>query len=209
MFVIGLTGGMASGKTTVAKILFRLGAQIIDADAIAKELVAPGQEALQCLVELFGAKIIDRDGRLNRGVLAAIVFNDQEKMAQLNAILHPQVIQKIVEKLSSIAKTDPDAVVVIDAPLLLEAGMKCLVDEVWVVAADEENQIERAVIRDGLSREEAKRRLSVQMPLKEKLKHAQYVIDNSGAIASTIDQVEFIWKKTILSGYRNKKNNKI
>ncbi|MEW6661490.1 MAG: dephospho-CoA kinase [Bacillota bacterium] len=208
MIVIGLTGGMASGKTSVAKMLSRLGAHVIDADAIAKELVAPGQEALQRLAEIFGQRIILSDGNLDRGALAAIVFNDHEKLEQLNAVLHPLVIQKTVEKLRSIKETEPDAVVVIDAPLLLEAGMAGLVDEIWVVAAGEEEQIQRAALRDKLSREEASKRLAVQMPLKEKLKHAHRVIDNSGSLASTAEQVKRLWEKVILSGCSNKRNIK-
>lgn len=203
MIVIGLTGGMASGKTSVARMLAKLGAHVIDADVIAKKLVAPGQPALRLLAEIFGPGIIQPDGKLNRGALAAVVFNDHEKLEKLNAVLHPMVIQKTMDKLRIFKETQPDSVIIIDAPLLLEAGMTKLVDEVWVVIAGEEEQIKRAVIRKNLSREEAKKRLAAQMPLKEKLKYANKVIDNSGSISSTAEQVKTLWEKVL--GYSNKR----
>jgi dephospho-CoA kinase len=203
MIVIGLTGGMASGKTSVARMLAKLGAHVIDADVIAKKLVAPGQPALRLLADIFGPGIIQPDGKLNRGALAAIVFNDHEKLEKLNAVLHPLVIQKTMDKLRIFKETQPDSVIIIDAPLLLEAGMTKLVDEVWVVIAGEEEQIKRAVNRKNLSREEAKKRLAAQMPLKEKLKYANKVIDNSGSISSTAGQVKTLWEK--VSGYSNKR----
>ena len=203
MIVIGLTGGMASGKTSVARMLAKLGAHVIDADVIAKKLVAPGQPALRLLAEIFGPRIIQPDGNLNRGALAAIVFNDHEKLEKLNAVLHPLVIQKTMEKLRIFKETQPESVIIIDAPLLLEAGMTKLVDEVWVVIAGEEEQIKRAVLRENLSLEEAKKRLAAQMPLKEKLKYANKVIDNSGSISSTAGQVKTLWEKVL--GYSNKR----
>ena len=203
MIVIGLTGGMASGKTSVARMLAKLGAHVIDADVIAKKLVTPGQPALRLLAEIFGPGIIQPDGNLNRGALAAIVFNDHEKLEKLNAVLHPLVIQKTMEKLRIFKETQPESVIIIDAPLLLEAGMTKLVDEVWVVIAGEEEQIKRAVLRENLSREEAKKRLAAQMPLKEKLKYANKVIDNSGSISSTAGQVKTLWEKVL--GYSNKR----
>jgi len=208
MIVIGLTGGMASGKTSVANMLSILGAHVIDADALAKELVIPGQEALQRLTEIFGPSIVLPDGNLDRGALAAIVFNDHDKLKHLNAVLHPLVIHKTIEKLRNIREKEPDAVVVIDAPLLLEAGMAGLSDEIWVVLADEEEQIQRAAQRDKLSHDEVLKRLAAQMPLKEKIRHAHRVIDNSGSLASTAKQVRRLWDMAVFSGLSKKKDPK-
>lgn len=193
MFVIGLTGGIASGKSTVSRLLKELGATILDADVIAREVVEPGQPALAEIAAAFGPEVLREDGSLDRARLGALVFGDGEARARLNAITHPRVIRRINELLEEERRANPRGVAVVDAPLLLEAGMGHLVDEVWVVAADEETQLRRLMRRDGLSRAEAMRRIRAQMPLAEKLRQADRVIDTGCTLEETARQVRSLW----------------
>ena len=197
MRIIGLTGGIASGKSTVSRMLRQLGAHILDADVIAKEIVKSGQPALEEIREAFGQEIILPDGELNRKKLGLIVFGNPAKLAILNEITHPRVKEKItagLEELKSVAFTDK-VVAVVDAPLLIEAGLTDMVEEVWVVAVNEEIQVERLVARDGITIEEAHKRLASQMTLKDKLAYADKVIDNNGPVEETSSQVLKLWKE--------------
>ncbi|HHY45272.1 MAG TPA: dephospho-CoA kinase [Firmicutes bacterium] len=198
IYVIGLTGGIASGKSTVSETLRDLGARIIDADAITREIQAPGSDALREIREVFGDRVIAPDGTLDRRELGRIVFSSEGARRMLNSIIHPRVINRtkdILREMSeSAAKEGPVPIAVVDAPLLLEAGADAVVDEVWVVALPREQQAERLMKREGYSAEEAFSRIDSQMPLEEKEKRADYVIDNSGTIEETREQVFTLWR---------------
>lgn len=197
MVVIGLTGGIASGKSTVSRMLAERGAQIIDADVLAREIVRPGRPAWREIVAYFGREILEEDGEINRKLLARRIFHDAAARERLNRITHPRVMRMTAALLRQIAQSKPCAVAVVDAPLLFEAGMDTLVDEVWLVKVAEETQIKRLMARDGLSREEAERRLAAQMPLVEKIRRAHRVIDNEGPLSRTRQQVERYWKELV------------
>ena len=184
MFIIGLTGGIASGKTSVAGFLRNNGAEIIDADIIAKKLVEPGEEAWLEIKEYFGEEVIGENGWLIRDKLAALVFENPNELKKLNSIVHPLVTKKTQEELERFLQEGKN-IVVVDAPLLLEAGLDTLVDEVWLVKVSQEEQINRCCERDGLSPEEVEKRINSQMPLAEKEKKAHRIIDNQGSFAET------------------------
>jgi len=194
--LIGLTGGIASGKSTVAATLERLGAIIIDADVIAREVVKKGEKAWKEIVVVFGTNILKEDGEINRKKLADLVFSDSEKLKILNRITHPRIIEKINQKVSEIIEKDRKAVIILVAPLLIETGLYKIVDEVWVVYTDNNTQLKRLMERDGLSREEAEKRIGAQIPIEEKLKFADVIIDNSGDLNKTYEQLYKIWEET-------------
>ncbi|MCX8036096.1 MAG: dephospho-CoA kinase [Candidatus Sumerlaeia bacterium] len=187
MPVIGLTGSFGSGKTTVAEMFRRRGARIIDADAIARQLVEPGSPALQEIVDLLGQPILQPDGRLNRAAVAERVFADESLRQRLNAILHPRI--RAIEE-EQLAQWRNEPLVVLSVPLLLENRMEHLVDCVVVVAVDEAVRAERLRRRDGLTDAQIAARLKAQMPQEEKIARADYVIYNSGSLEETERQVE-------------------
>jgi dephospho-CoA kinase len=193
MFIIGLTGGIATGKSTVVEMFRRKGAEIIDADRLAREVVEPDQPAWQEIVNWFGNAILLPNRQLDRVKLAELVFNDQQKMKILNSIIHPRVGSRILELTRKIEAENPDAVVIYDIPLLIEAGMQEMVDLIILVYAPRELQLERLRQRDSLSPEEAEQRLSAQLPIEEKKKYAHQVIDNSGSLVKTEQQVDRFW----------------
>lgn len=197
MRVIGLTGGIASGKSVVTHHLHELGALVIDADQLAREAVAPGGHALAAIVECFGSGVLTGNGSLDRKKLAGIVFNCQEAREKLNSIIHPLVIGETKRLIGQYKREKTGDVVVVDAPLLLETGMATIVDQVWVVAVPENIQIERLMKRDAISEEEARLRMASQMSLADKLKRADRVIDNSGSIDHTMQQVDTLWKEIV------------
>ena len=197
MLRVGLTGGIASGKSTVSKIFASLGAKVIDADEVAREVLLPGKPAWTRLRQAFGQEYFHPDGTLKRKQLRKLVFADPAKRSQLNAIVHPEVMKEInrrSEILSSSAQTE---VLLVDVPLLVEAGVAHRFDQVVVVYAKESVQIMRLMQRDGLSREEARQALSVQIDLQEKAKEADFVIDNSGTPGETQSQVEKVWQELL------------
>lgn len=195
MAVIGLTGGVGSGKSTVSRMLAELGAHIIDADLIARQVVEPGCPAWADIIGEFGEKVLNPDRTINRSELGNIVFNDREALDKLNHIVHPRVIALENEGVEEAQKRDPQRVIVLDIPLLIETGGLSRVEQLIVVFADEEKQLERLVLRNGFSPEEAGKRIRSQMPLKEKVKFADYLIDNNGTVEETRSQVEALWKK--------------
>ncbi|NPV27589.1 MAG: dephospho-CoA kinase [Firmicutes bacterium] len=195
MRVIGLTGGIATGKSTVAEILRQLGAVVLDADQIAREIVAPGQPAWREIVDYFGPEVLRSDGTLDRPVLGQRVFADPVARQKLNAITHPQVRAEFERQLARLRQESLDRVVFLDVPLLIEAGMNDLVDEIWVTAVDEQTQLKRLMERDGLSEAAARQRIASQMPLAEKVKVADRVIDNRGSITDTVSQVRKLWRE--------------
>ncbi|MCL0060755.1 dephospho-CoA kinase [Dehalococcoidia bacterium] len=193
MIIVGLTGSIASGKSTVAGIFRELGACLIDFDVLAREVVRPHLKAWKGIVEHFGTEVLNEDLTLNRQRLAETVFNDPVKLEKLNKIVHPAVFEEGKRMLEEIRKTDPGAIVVKDTPLLLETGYQALVDKVVVVYASEENQVRRLIDR-GLDPEEAGRRMKAQMPLSEKVKRADFVIQNDGSLEQTRRQVETVYQ---------------
>jgi len=182
MRVIGLTGGIASGKSTVARLLAKQGIPVIDADQLARDAVLPGTAALRQIAESFGEKVLDSAGALDRTILAEIVFADPGARKKLEAILHP-AIKALAEKQLAELRQRGVPVAIYMAPLLIEAGVTDRVDEIWVVYVDRETQLLRLIDRDGVSRESAEQRLAAQLSMDEKAAYGSIVIDNSGTPA--------------------------
>jgi dephospho-CoA kinase len=185
MLIVGLTGGIASGKSLVSRVFRDLGASLIDADRIVHELLAPGQEAGKEVAEHFGRDVLLPDGSIDRRKLGEIVFNDQEQRAWLNACLHPRVFQVYTAQVKRLGRAAPDAIVVFDAALLIETGFHRKMDRTVVVYADRDQQVRRLGERDRLTPQQAVVRIDSQMPLAEKLALADYVIDNRGTREET------------------------
>jgi dephospho-CoA kinase len=189
---VGLTGGIGSGKSTVAGMLAELGAVIIDADQISRDLVEPGGEALAELVTEFGPRILQADGSLSRGELAALAFSDPRATERLNAIMHPLIRAEAERRIAG----EPGArVVVYDMPLLVETGQSDLVDLVVVVDVPEDLQIDRAVRLRGLDEADVQRRMTVQATREARLAAADVVVDNSGDLDETRRQVDELWRR--------------
>jgi dephospho-CoA kinase len=196
--VVALTGGVASGKSTVARMLRSLGAEVLDADQVARELVEPGQPALDEIAEAFGRDFLTSDGRLDRRKLAGVVFSDPQARRRLNAILHPRILGRLRERLRELAALRPQTVVVVDLPLLFDVSMPEFEQlDAIVVYATPATQRRRLMIRDGLSEEEAEARLQAQVPLEEKLARARWVVDNEGPLHRTRAQVERVWEEIL------------
>lgn len=191
--IIGLTGGIASGKSTVSNYLAELGAIIIDADKIAHEIMEKGKTAYWQVIEAFGREILAENGEIDRSRLGKIVFNNLEKKKILEEITHPQVIREMREKIEEYRAENK--VIVLDVPLLFEAGLDSMVDETWVVYVDRETQLQRLMARDGLSYEEANKRIQAQMSLEKKRVLADFVINNKGNIEDLKRQVLLKWRE--------------
>jgi dephospho-CoA kinase len=195
---VGLTGGMACGKSTVAKMFAELGANIVDADTIAHDLYRPGQEVLQELVKHFGAEILKPDGELDRAKLATLVF-DGGRVEELNKIVHPAVIRQQDRWMRSLGEKDRYAVALVEAALILEAGVKDHFDRIMVVTCKPAQKVARFAQRMGMSEDAARadveRRNKAQMPDEEKARRADFVIDNSGSIEETRHQVQRIYSE--------------
>ena len=185
MLVVGLTGGVASGKTAVSQVLREEGATILDADLIARELVQPHQPAWEELRRAFGDEILNPDGSVQRKKLAAQIFSHPEKREVLNAILHPRIRNEIQSRLSVIREKDPGAIVVVDAALLVESGDYEGMDGVIVVSASETQQVDRLREREGLSEDAAQQILASQTSVEERLRVADFVIRNEGSLEDT------------------------
>jgi dephospho-CoA kinase len=177
MMLIGLTGGVATGKSTVAKMFGRCGAVVIDADQLAREVVQPGKPAWQDIIHTFGTGVLNPDRTINRQTLGSLVFSHPRKRRQLERIIHPRVAREQQRLTRQAAKIDPEAIVIYDVPLLFEAGIDKRVDKIVVVTADRETQIARLSKRNGLSRFEALRRIKSQMPMNRKCQLADFVLD--------------------------------
>jgi len=186
--IIGLTGGIASGKSTVAKMLRELAIPVIDADEIAREVVQIGEDAYLQIVEQFGEGILQEDKNIDRLKLGSIVFNDEAKRKLLNRIVHPAIRQKMMQKKEEYVSVG-EQTVVLDIPLLFESNLTHLVHKTIVVYVDDQIQLERLMERNGFSKEEAEVRIRAQLPLKEKVKKADAVIDNNGSLAQTKAQL--------------------
>ena len=194
--VIGLTGGIATGKSSVALFLEERGLPVIDADALSRDAVKPGSPCLARIVDTFGCDVLSADGTLDRKRLGVIVFSDPEKRKLLEEIIHPK-IRRLARECIAAAVAEGQTVVFYMAPLLIEAGAKDLVDEIWVVTASPEVQLERVMSRDGISRAQAERIIAAQMPLKDKERFGQIVIDNSGTSDDLINRLTAILDKEI------------
>lgn len=195
MLLIGLTGGVATGKSTVAKLFKACGAEVIDADALARQVVQPGNPAWRDIVRLYGEQVLEPDRTLNRPALARIVFRDPRKLHALSGIIHPRVARQQSRLTRDIARKDPHAIVVYDVPLLFEAGVDKRVDRIVVVAADRETQITRLQRRNHLTRTEALRRIRSQMPLAQKVKRADYAIDGTLPLAQLKRSVKDVYAR--------------
>ena len=193
MKVLGLTGGIGSGKSMVASMFAQLGADVIDADRLARDVVAPGQPALQEIASAFGRDILLPDGRLDRGKLGRIIFADPVARGTLNAITHPRVRERMDAEIA--ARQSGPGVLIVDIPLLYENERTGRVETVIVVWVDTETQLRRLVERDGLSEHDARQRIAAQMPLDEKRARADVVIDNSGSRENTRRQVDAIYRR--------------
>ena len=198
MKIIGLTGGIACGKSTVSTELRALGAAIVDADALAHELSQPYQSIYNAYVERFGREIVTVDGTLDRAAIARRVFADPAVRAEVEAIAHP-IIRRAAEERLRAARDENKRAAVLDVPLLFEAGWDALADETWVVALPREEQLARLLARDtSMDAGEARARIAAQMPLTEKCARADVVIDNSGTVEEIREYIGKLWKERIL-----------
>ncbi len=192
--VIGLTGGIGSGKSTVAAMLAELGAHVVDADRIGHEVYRPGTDGFTRVVEAFGRGVVAPDGTIDRRALGAIVFADRAALARLNALVHPLIGEEIRRRIGEVLAADDGRPVVIEAAIMIEAGWRFF-DAVWLVTVAPETAIARVMAARGLTRAEVERRLAAQMPEAERRQHAQLILDNNGTPADLRRQVEAAWRE--------------
>jgi dephospho-CoA kinase len=192
MIIVGLTGSVGTGKSTVTNFFKELGAYIIDWDELALEITRPHSRAWEKIVDYFGKGILNDDLTINRQKLAEIVFSDREKLEKLNQIVHPGVFKEDKRITNEIKSLDPDALIIKDIPLLFEVVRPTFVNKIIVVAASEQTQLSR-LEEKGMSREDAQNRIKSQLPLEEKIKSADFVINNDGSLEETKKQVEKIY----------------
>lgn len=193
--ILGITGNIASGKSLVAGAFARQGAAVVDADRLAREIVAPGSQVLGRLQEFFGADILLASGELNRERLGQIIFSDPAAREELNRITHPAIAELAIERLQMLKAKPGIVLIVYEAPLLFEAGAEGRVDKVLVVKIDPEIQLRRLMARDGLDETAAKQRIAAQMTQQEKLARADYIVDNSGSVEEVLQQVAELWER--------------
>ena len=193
--LLGVTGGIASGKTTVAKMLEELGAPIIDFDVLARQVVEPGKSAWKEIVEYFGKQVLQEGGTLDRKKLSRIIFRDLEKRKKLESFTHPRINEEFVRQVNEIAKKIPRVIIQVVIPLLIELNLQYRFHRVLLVYLPEELQIKRLVERDGISEAEAANMMKAQLPIDEKVGYADYVIHNEGSLEDTKKQVEKLFEK--------------
>ena len=196
MFKIGLTGGIASGKSTVLTYFKDKGIPYIDADIVAREVVEPGTKGLEAIVDVFGSNVLHDDGTLNREALGAIVFHNEEKRRQLNDCLKEHIRNRIME-LTAHYESNRTAVLIYDIPLLIEGEWYTMMDEVWLVYVNEPTQIERLMSRNGFSKEDALARINSQMRLDDKRAYVDIIVDNNGTPHDLTVQLNTIWNERI------------
>ena len=204
MLKVGLTGGIAVGKSTVMSVLAEIGAVCFDADAIARSVVEPGTPGLAAVVTEFGPEVLAPDGTLDRAALGRVVFADAARRSRLEAILHPPIIAEQDRLIAEAIARDPSAIVVVDAALMIESGGYKRFDALVVVHCDAEVQIERLMRRNGITREEALERIAAQMPQAEKLRYADYTIDTSGRLDDTRRRTEAVWAELVARDERRR-----
>jgi dephospho-CoA kinase len=195
VMLLAVTGGIATGKSTVSRILEELGAPLIDFDLLARQVVEPGKPAWKEIVDYFGKEVVQEDGRIDRKRLSEVVFQDVEKRKKLEGITHPRIFEEFYRQVNEIASKDPDAIIQAGIPLLIELSLQHRFDKVLLVYAPQETQIDRLMKRDQISREAAKNILKAQMPIDEKLRLADFVIHNEGSLEETRKQVEAVWQE--------------
>lgn len=193
MLRVGLTGSIAVGKSFVLARFAQLGCRTSDADRIARQVVEPGSLGLKSIVAEFGSNVLDEKGFLNRALLGAIVFRDNERRSKLNQILHPLIIEEQNRLLDLWASEAPDAIAIIEAALMVESGGYRRFDKLIVVHCRTEVQIERLMLRNGITRSEAERRIAAQMPQMEKIRYADLLIDTSGSAAETLQRTNEVY----------------
>ena len=194
MLRVGLTGGLASGKSLVGHALADLGCHLIEADALGHEVLLPGGDAYAPVVSEFGAEILDASGAIERRRLGALVFGHPERLAKLSSYVHPAVVRREEQIMAGIQASDPQGIVVVEAAILVETGSYRRFARVIVAVCSREMQITRAMKRDGLTREEVLARLERQLPLEEKVKVADYVIDTSGTKEHALEQTREVYR---------------
>jgi dephospho-CoA kinase len=194
MLRVGLTGGLASGKSFVGHALAELGCHLIEADKLGHEVMLPGAEAYDAIVREFGGAILEPNGHIDRRKLSALVWDYPERLRKLNTFIHPPVRAREERRMAEIAQADPHAIAVVAAAILVETGSYRSFDKLIVVTCTAEQQMERALKRGSYSKEEILARLSQQLPLEEKLRVADYVIDTSGSKESTLEQVRIVYE---------------
>jgi len=194
MLKVGLTGGLASGKSFVGRALADLGCLLIQADALGRQVLEQGGETYEAVIATFGRDILDPDSSINRRRLAAIVFSDPEQLAKLNALVHPRVKERERDLVAEFAGEHPHGIAVTEAAILVETGSYKDYDRLIVAVCRPEQQIERSMERDGVSREEVLNRLRRQMPLEDKVKYADFVIDTSGSKENTLQQARVVYE---------------
>jgi dephospho-CoA kinase len=193
MLRVGLTGGLASGKTFVGRALAELGCYLIEADKLGHAVMMPGAEAYDAIVREFGPGVLDAEGLISRCKLSGIVWGNPERLEKLNSLVHPPVREREESRMAEIARTDPAAIVVVEAAILVETGRYKDFDRLIVVTCSSEQQMERALERGSYNKEEILARLSRQLPMAEKLRVADYVIDTSCAKEATLEQVQKVY----------------
>ncbi len=192
--LVAVTGGIASGKSVVSKMLEKLGAPIIDYDVIAREIVEPGKPAWKDIVAYFGEQVLKEDRQIDRKKLSDIVFRDTEKRKKLEGFTHPRIIEEAARQADEIAGKNPNAIIQVAVTLLIEINIQCKFHKVLLVYVPRETQIERLIKRDGITREAAESVLKAQLPIDEKLGYADFVIHNEGTLEDTRRQVEQVWE---------------
>ena len=196
MLKIGLTGGIGTGKSSVTEAFQSLGAAVINADLLGHDAYLPGTIGFEEVVTEFGHEIVGSDGQIDRKKLGPIVFSDSSKMDRLNEIMHPLIRDLIDERLVSL-ESSQNKVAVVEAAILIEAGWKSLFDEIWVVISDREEVINRLGVRNGLSREDAVKRIDSQMSNNERIEHGDVVVENTGSMEDLQTRVNSLWSKRI------------
>ena len=195
--ILGITGNIASGKSSVAKELARRGAVVVDADQLAREVVESGTSTLKKMVKVFGTEILKNDGNLDRERLGQMVFADIKVRAMLNRIIHPEIAKKSIERLQELKHRKDIPLIIYEAPLLFEVGAENRVDKVLVVTIDPEKQLKRLMARDGLSEAGAQQRMTAQMQQQKKIAQADFVLDNSGTEAEMLKQLDDLWEQIV------------
>ncbi len=193
--IVGLTGGVATGKSLIAGELKRLGAFIIDADTIGHELLEPAEAAYSEIVEEFGPGILSLDGRIDRPALGKIVFTDRSRLDRLNSITHPRIIEKIKKEIEVLSSRRPKPIIVVNAALLIESGHYREMDAVVVVDTAEAEQVRRSVERDGVEEAQVRSRIAAQMSAAEKAAHADIVIDNNGTVEEVLEKTRALYEE--------------
>lgn len=196
MRIIGLTGGIASGKTSVTKLFATKKVPIIDCDRLARQVVEPEQPALREIVKLFGRDVLHANGSLNREKLAEWIFNNETQRLEVNRITHHYILEEIYQTLKQL-REQKEPFVVIDVPLLIEVNWTFLVDEIWLVYCTPQQQLSRLMARSNYNIETAQARIDAQMPIDEKKEYADIIIDNSGSVQQLTEQFEYFWSELL------------